>query len=84
MRQRSASPLQHFTAIGIVTSAVRGPSAVDMVERVPMREDVRARLVEAYARSGDAGAARRAADAYLDEFPHGRHVQAIQGWLRLP
>jgi transmembrane sensor len=48
-----------------------------------LREDVRARLVEAYARSGDAGAARRAADAYLDEFPHGRHMQAIQGWLHL-
>jgi hypothetical protein len=48
-----------------------------------LREDVRARLVEAYARSGDAVAARHAADAYLDEFPHGRHVQAIQGWLHL-
>lgn len=48
-----------------------------------LREDVRARLVEAYARSGDARAAQRAADAYLDEFPKGRHVQAIQGWLRL-
>ena len=49
-----------------------------------LREDVRARLVEAYARSGDAEAARRAADAYLAEFPRGRHVQAIQGWLRPP
>jgi len=49
-----------------------------------LREDVRARLVEAYARSGDADAARRAADAYLAEFPRGRHVQAIQGWLRPP
>jgi transmembrane sensor len=49
-----------------------------------LREDVRARLVEAYARSGDSGAARRAADAYVDEFPNGRHSQAIQGWLRPP
>ncbi|HEY5281287.1 MAG TPA: FecR family protein [Polyangia bacterium] len=49
-----------------------------------LREDVRARLVEAYVRSGDAGAARRAADAYVDEFPNGRHLQAIQGWLRPP
>ena len=49
-----------------------------------LREDVRARLVEAYARSGDAGAARRAADAYVDEFPNGRHLPAIQGWLRPP
>jgi transmembrane sensor len=46
-----------------------------------LREDVAARLVEAYARSGDAGAARSAADAYLAEFPNGRHVRAIQGWL---
>ncbi len=36
-----------------------------------LREDVRARLVEAYARSGDARAAQRAADAYLDEIPEG-------------
>jgi transmembrane sensor len=49
-----------------------------------LREDVRARLVEAYARSGDAGATRRAADAYVDEFPNGRHLHAIQGWLRPP
>ena len=46
-----------------------------------LREDVRARLVEAYARSGDAGAARHAADDYIDEFPRGRHLQAIRGWL---
>ena len=67
--QAAASAFRRALALGI-------PSG--------LREDVRARLVEAYARSGDAGAARRAADAYLDEFPHGRHVQAIQGWLRLP
>jgi len=48
-----------------------------------LREDVRARLVEACSLSGDSRAAQRAADAYLDEFPKGRHVQAIQGWLRL-
>jgi transmembrane sensor len=48
-----------------------------------LREDVRARLVEAYARSGDAGAAERAADAYFEEFPNGRYTQAIQGWLHL-
>jgi transmembrane sensor len=48
-----------------------------------LREDVRARLVEACSLSGDSRAAQRAADAYLAEFPKGRHVQAIQGWLRL-
>jgi len=49
-----------------------------------LREDVRARMVEAYVRSGDAGAARRAANAYVEEFPNGRHLHAIQGWLRPP
>jgi transmembrane sensor len=47
-----------------------------------LREDVRARLVEAYARSGDGSAAQSAADAYADEFPEGRHTQAIRGWLQ--
>ena len=47
-----------------------------------LREDVLARLVEACARSGDAAAARRAADAYRDEFPSGRHARAINGWLQ--
>ncbi len=46
-----------------------------------LREDVRARLVEAYARSGDAVAAQRAADAYYEEFPNGRYTRAIQSWL---
>jgi len=67
--QASASAFRKALALGI-------PSG--------LREDVRARLVEAYVRSGDAGAARRAADAYADEFPNGRHRQAIQGWLRPP
>jgi transmembrane sensor len=48
-----------------------------------LREDVTARLVEAYARSGNAGEARRVADTYLAEFPSGRHVRAIEGWLHL-
>ena len=48
-----------------------------------LREDLSARLVEACARSGDALAARRAAEAYFGEFPGGRHTQAIQGWLQV-
>jgi transmembrane sensor len=43
-----------------------------------LREDVRARLVEAYVRTGDHAAARTAADAYLREFPRGRHRAAIE------
>lgn len=46
-----------------------------------LREDVRARLVEACARSGQPDAARAAADAYFREFPRGRHTRAIKGWL---
>lgn len=48
-----------------------------------LREDVRARLVEAYVRGGDRDAAQRAADAYAREFPSGRHARAIQGWLHV-
>jgi transmembrane sensor len=66
--QAAASAFRKSLALGIPKS---------------LREDVRARLVEAHARSGDAAAARRAADAYLQEFPNGRHSQAIQVWLRL-
>jgi transmembrane sensor len=48
-----------------------------------LREDARARLVEADVRAGDTEAARRAGAAYLAEFPKGRHVHAVQTWLRL-
>lgn len=48
-----------------------------------LREDAMARLVEACARSGDRGAARRAAAAYHDKYPNGRHTHAIAGWLQL-
>jgi transmembrane sensor len=48
-----------------------------------LREDVLARLVEACARSGDASAARQAAEVYRTEFPDGRHAHAIQRWLQL-
>jgi transmembrane sensor len=44
-------------------------------------EDVRARLVEADTRSGDAAAARAAAEAYLREFPAGRHRAEIEARL---
>ncbi len=57
--------------------------ALDLGIPRSLREDVRARLVEAYARSGDAGAAQHAADAYFGEFPDGRYTRAIQGWLHL-
>jgi transmembrane sensor len=64
--QAAASAFRKALALGIPSS---------------LHEDVLARLVEAYARSGDSRAAQRAADAYLDAFPAGRHAQAVQGWL---
>lgn len=64
--QQAAAALNQALALGIPRS---------------LREDVRARLVEAYARSGHTDAARRAAAAYFDEFPHGHHRRAIEGWL---
>ena len=49
-----------------------------------LREDVRARLVEALVRAGDRDAARAAADAYLREFPEGRYRQTIAAQLERP
>jgi transmembrane sensor len=57
--------------------------ALDLGIPQALREDVLARLVEACARSGDVGAAGRAADDYRHEFPSGRYARAIDGWLRL-
>jgi len=47
-----------------------------------LREDVRARLVEAYDRAGDRPAARQAAAAYLHEFPNGRDLGIVQSHMR--
>lgn len=43
-----------------------------------LREDVQARLVEAYVHAHDRTAARVAAEAYLREFPAGRHRAQIE------
>jgi transmembrane sensor len=47
-----------------------------------LREDARARLVEAYTRAGEAGAARAAGQAYLREFPNGRYRARVESQLR--
>jgi len=67
----------------------RPQAAISALERalalgIPrgLREDVRARLVEAYARSGDPTGARRAADAYFNEYPDGRYADVVSRWLR--
>ncbi|HVT06647.1 MAG TPA: FecR domain-containing protein [Polyangia bacterium] len=46
-----------------------------------LREDARARLVEAHARAGNAAAARDAAAAYNREFPDGRYRARIESQL---
>jgi transmembrane sensor len=43
-----------------------------------LREDVRARLVEAYGRAGDRAAARIAAEGYLREFPSGHQAAEME------
>lgn len=49
-----------------------------------LREDTRARLVEACARAGEAAAAATAASAYAREYPGGRYTRAIEAWLSGP
>jgi transmembrane sensor len=49
-----------------------------------LREDTRARLVEACVRAGEAGAAAAAASAYAREYPGGRYTRAIEAWLSGP
>ena len=47
-----------------------------------LREDVRTRLVEAYARAGNQAAARAAAAAYLREYPDGRDRSIVESQMR--
>jgi transmembrane sensor len=47
-----------------------------------LREDVRTRLVEAYARAGNRTAARTAAAAYLREYPEGRDRSIVESQMR--
>jgi transmembrane sensor len=56
--------------------------ALDLGVPHSLREDVRARLVEAHARSGNRAATRVAAEAYLREFPDGRYRAQVESQLR--
>ena len=47
-----------------------------------LREDVRTRLVEAYARAGNRAAARAAGAAYLREYPDGRDRSIVESQMR--
>ena len=67
--RKAANALNRALALGIPQS---------------LREDVRARLVEAYARAGDLAAARAAAETYTREFPGGRYTKTIESRLTGP
>ena len=64
---RAAAVLNRALALGVPRS---------------LREDVRARLVEAYARAGDRTATRAAAAVYVREFPHGRDLSIVESQMR--
>jgi tetratricopeptide (TPR) repeat protein len=49
-----------------------------------LSEHAHARLVEAYARSGQSGEARQEAERYLKRFPRGRRVSDVRRWAALP
>jgi transmembrane sensor len=84
------APLAAFTLGRLELDALHRPArAAGALERaltlgVPrsLREDVRARLVEAYAAAGQRAAAHAAADAYTREFPNGRYAARIESQLR--
>jgi transmembrane sensor len=86
------APLAAFTLARLELDALDRPKqAASALSRaralgIPrgLREDVRARLVEAHVRAGDRAAAREAADAYAREFPDGRYRQTIAAQLGRP
>jgi tetratricopeptide (TPR) repeat protein len=49
-----------------------------------LEEDLRARLVESWARAGDHAAARAAAETYRQHFPTGRRKAEVDRWLSQP
>jgi transmembrane sensor len=86
------APLAAFALGRLELDALARPrQAASALERalelgVPrsLREDVRARLVEAHQGAGDGAAARAAAEAYLREFPSGRHRAEMETALASP
>jgi len=47
-----------------------------------LEEDLRARLVESWARAGNPAAARATGEDYRRRFPNGRHLVDIERWLK--
>jgi transmembrane sensor len=63
-------------------AAVALNQALDLGVPRSLREDVRARLIEAYARAGNRPAERAAAEAYVREFPAGRDLSTALSHMR--
>jgi transmembrane sensor len=55
-------------------------AALDRGMPLALEEDARARVVEAYASSGDHAAAEAAATEYLDRYPEGAHRAEVERW----
>jgi transmembrane sensor len=80
------APLAAFALGRLELDALDRPRpAAEALERALMlgvprslREDVRARLVEAYGRAGDRAATRVAAERYLREFPSGHQAAEME------
>jgi|HubBroStandDraft_2_1064218.scaffolds.fasta_scaffold68153_2 transmembrane sensor len=63
-------------------AAVALNRALSLGVPLSLREDVRTRLVEAYARAGNRAEARAAAAAYLREYPDGRDRSIAESQMR--
>ena len=58
--------------------------AIRLAPNGELVEDALARRVEALARAGDSAAARRLAEQYVHQFPHGRRLRAVRAAGGLP
>jgi transmembrane sensor len=63
-------------------AALRASLAADVPSS--LREDIMARLVEAYARGGHPELARQAADDYRRRYPEGRRAAEVEHWAAWP
>jgi len=91
MREQPASQeaaIAGFTAARMLMVARPNEAAaalrVSLAAGAPgsLREDVMARLVEAYARAAQRELAARAADAYRRQFPKGRRAAEVERWAQ--
>jgi len=84
------APLAAFTLgrleLDTLDAPARGARALERALALglpqTLREDARARLVDAYTRAGETAAARAAAQTYLHEFPDGRYRARVESQLR--